>query len=226
MSYFDYGYFSHSKKTNPKVKQKNIMKNRDVVNKIIANQFDNKYYDGKRINGYGGFKYDERWKIFLPKIIKKYKLNKNSRVLDIGAKKGFFIKDLEDLVPGIKVIGVEDHKYPIKNSLPSVRKKIKYVQYYYDLKYNKNYFDFVHAHNAIYRFTLKEFMKIIKKINYISKKSHITIPTYDNNEERIKFFDWSLHGGIIFRKKEWKKLFKYLKYKGDYYFSGPKSFNL
>ena len=117
MSHFDYGYFSHSKRTarrdKPKLQRKKLMKNRDIVNRIIANRFDNKYYDGKRINGYGGFKYDGRWKIFLPKIIKKYKLNKNSRVLDLGAKKGFFIKDLEDLLPGIKVIGVEDHKYPI-----------------------------------------------------------------------------------------------------------------
>ena len=230
MSHFDYGYFSHSKGTTrrdkPKLQRKKLMKNRDIVNRIIANRFDNKYYDGKRINGYGGFKYDGRWKIFLPKIIKKYKLNKNSRVLDLGAKKGFFIKDLEDLVPGVKVIGVEDHKYPIKNSLPSVRRKIKYIKNYYDLKYKKNYFDFVHAHNSIYRFNLRDFIKIIKKINYISKKSHITIPSYEKNEERIKFLDWSLHGGIIFSKKEWKKMFKYLKYKGDYYFSGSKSYNL
>ena len=112
-NHFDIGYFKKPVKVRAKV-----AKERTVINKMYAWELGKEYYDGNRLNGYGGFKYDGRWKIFLPKIIKKYKLNKNSRVLDLGAKKGFFIKDLEDLVPGIKVKGVEDHKYPIKNSLP------------------------------------------------------------------------------------------------------------
>ena len=33
-----------------------------------------------RLNGYGGFKYDGRWQKLLPKIIKKYKLTKKSKV--------------------------------------------------------------------------------------------------------------------------------------------------
>jgi fibrillarin-like rRNA methylase len=230
MANFDYGYFSHSKikdkKTPTKKKRKILMKERTIINRIIANDFDHKFYDGNRINGYGGFKYDERWKIFLKKIIKKYNLTKNSRVLDLGAKKGFFMKDLTDLVPGIKVYGVEDHEYPIKKSLPSVRKKISYVSAYYNVKYKKNYFDFVHAHNSIYRYSMRDLIKIIKKINYISKKSHITIPVYYTEKERSKFLDWSLLGGVILKEKEWKQMFKFLNYKGDYYFSGPKSYGL
>ena len=134
--------------------------------------------------------------------------------------------DLMDLVPGIKVYGVEDHEYPIKKSLPSVRKKISYVSAYYNVKYKKNYFDFVHAHNSIYRYSMRDLIKIIKKINYISKKSHITIPVYYTEKERSKFLDWSLLGGVILKEKEWKQMFKFLNYKGDYYFSGPKSYGL
>ena len=33
-------------------------------------------------------------------------------------------------------------------------------------------------------------------------------------------------GGVILKEKEWKQMFKFLKYKGDYYFSGPKSYGL
>ena len=230
MAYFDYGYFSYNKIKNKKnlhqKKLKILMKERTIINRIIANDFDHKFYDGNRINGYGGFKYDQRWKIFLKKIIKKYNLTKNSKVLDMGAKKGFFIKDLMDLVPGINVCGVEDHEYPIKKSLPSVRKKITYVSTYYDIKYKKNYFDFVHAHNSIYRYSLRDIVRIIKKINYISKKSHITVPSYDSENDRKKYYDWSLHCGLILKEKEWKQMFKFLKYNGDYYFSGVKSFGL
>ena len=69
MSFFDTGYFKKS------ASRSSLAKKRTIYNKIIAWNLDKKYYDGKRINGYGAFKYDERWKKFLPKIIKRYKLS-------------------------------------------------------------------------------------------------------------------------------------------------------
>ena len=224
MPHFDYGYFNTNKKF--KNIRKKLLLTRTITKKVLANNFGYDYYDGDRENGYGGFKYDGRWKKFLIKIIKKYKLNKNSRVLDISAKKGFFMHDLTLLVPGIKVYGVEDHKYPIITSMKSVKGNIKFLKSYCDIDYKKDFFDFVHAHNAIYRYSFKDLIKIIKIISKISKKAHITIPSYSNNLDRVKFLDWSLHGTILFKKKEWRQLFKELGYDGDYYFSGAKSFGL
>ena len=230
MSHFDYGYFSFSKKkpkeTNYKLDRKKLSKQRGIKNRILANELDHEFYDGNRLNGYGGFKYDGRWKKFLKKIIKKYKLDKNSRVLDISAKKGFFMHDLSLLIPGIKIYGIEDHKYPIQNAMKSVKNDIKYVNSYCDIKFKKNYFDFVHAHNAIYRYSLKDLITIIRIISKISKESHITVPAYNKEIERSKFLDWTLLGGVIFTKKEWIKLFKELDYEGDYYFSGAESYGL
>jgi len=224
MPHFDYGYFNANKKV--KNIRKKLLLSRTIKKKILANDFSYDYYDGDRENGYGGFKYDGRWKKFLIKIIKRYKLNKNSKVLDISAKKGFFMHDLTLLVPGIKVYGVEDHEYPIITSMKSVKGNIKFLKSYCDIDYKKDFFDFVHAHNAIYRYSFKDLIKIIKIISKISKKAHITIPAYNNNKERLKFLDWSLHGTILFKKKEWRQLFKELGYDGDYYFSGAKSFGL
>ena len=224
MPHFDYGYFNTNKKF--KNIRKKLLLTRTITKKVLANNFGYDFYDGDRENGYGGFKYDGRWKKFLIKIIKKYKLNKNSRVLDISAKKGFFMHDLTLLVPGIKVYGVEDHKYPIITSMKSVKGNIKLLKSYCDIDYKKDFFDFVHAHNAIYRYSFRDLIKIIKIISKISKKAHITIPSYSNNLDRIKFLDWSLHGAVLLKKKEWRELFKNLGYKGDYYFSGAKSFGL
>ena len=68
MGHFDTGYFKVKIS-----KRKLISKKRDITNRIIAWGLDKNYYDGKRINGYGGYNYDGRWKKFLPRIIKKYK---------------------------------------------------------------------------------------------------------------------------------------------------------
>ena len=220
MTFFDTGYF---KNNSPR---SSLAKKRTIKNKIISWRLDKEYYDGKRINGYGGFKYDGRWKKFLPKIIKKYKLNKNSKVLDIGCKKGFFIKDLKDLVPGIKIFGVEDHRYPIDKSLSSVRKNIKFVNRYYELNFRRNYFDFVIAHNSIYKYNLIDLMKTLRVIQKIGKRSHITIPVYQNEKERVLFNKFTLLATVVLSKKDWLKFFKYVGYKGDYYFSGAKSLGL
>ena len=189
MGHFDFKYFKYPKKIQTKIikERKKMANSRDILVKLKASELGYDYYDGKRIYGYGGFKYDERWKKFLPYIIKKYKLNKNSRVLDIGCKKGFFIKDLKDLVPGIKVFGVEDHRYPINKSLTTVRKNIKFINRYYELNFKKNFFDFVIAHNSIYKYNLIDLMKTLRVMQKIGKKSHITIPVYENEKERILF---------------------------------------
>ena len=69
-------------------------------------------------------------------------------------------------------------------------------------------------------------MTILTIISKIGKNSHITLPIYQNDDDRIKFYNWTLTGTTILKSSEWKKLFKFVGYKGDYYFSGPKSFGL
>ena len=95
------------------------------------------YYDGNRLNGYGGFKYDGRWLKLLPKLIKRYKLTSKSKVLDLGCKKGFLLKDLNILLPGVKSYGIENHSYALKKAIKCKSKLIRseYIQNYH-LKIN------------------------------------------------------------------------------------------
>ena len=219
MGFFDTGYFKGN------APRSGLAKKRKINNKVIAWQLDKKYYDGKRINGYGGFKYDGRWKKFLPKIIKKYKLNKKSKVLDLGCKKGFFVKDLRELIPGIKVYGIENHMYPIKNCQSKVKRYLKYSSYT-KLKFKNKYFDFVFAFNSIYSQNLGDVVKTLKEIQRVSKKSYVVVASCNNDNERNKFYKWTLIGTTILYKNEWLKLFRIIGYKGDYYFSTARTLGL
>ena len=122
-----------------KINRKLSTKKRTIYNKVIAWKLGKEYYDGKRINGYGGFKYDGRWKILLRKIIHKYKLTNQSKVLEIGCKKGFLLKDLIQLLPGIKIVGIENHYYPISKANKKIKKKLLYCNYYELNKFKKNH---------------------------------------------------------------------------------------
>ena len=218
MAYFDFGYFNKDKKINRNVK-------RSINNKLIAWSLGKEYYDGDRNNGYGGFRYDKRWMTLLPKIIQKYNLSNKSKILDLGCKKGFIMKDFKLLLPKCDIWGVEDHEYPIKNAEKNIKSKIV-LSDYYEVPFKDKYFDFIIAFSSIYKHNLKDVIKTIIEINRVSKKSLITVAGYSDDTEKKLFEDWTLLGTTILHKKEWIQLFKLLKYKGDYYFTTSKSLGL
>ena len=214
--HFDIGYFKKPVKVRAKV-----AKERTVINKMYAWELGKEYYDGNRLNGYGGFKYDGRWLKLLPKIIKRYKLSSKSKVLDLGCKKGVLLKDLNILLPGIKSYGIENHPYAIKNAVNCKSKLI--LSDYTKLPFKNKSLDFVIAFNSLYMQNLGDVIKSLKEIERVSKKSYIVLASGENDEERNKFYKWTLIGTSILLKKEWKTLFKKIKFKGDYYFSSSKS---
>jgi SAM-dependent methyltransferase len=214
--HIDIGYFKKPVKVRARV-----AKERTVINKMYAWQLGKEYYDGSRLNGYGGFKYDGRWLKLLPKIIKRYKLKKSSKVLDLGCKKGFLLKDLNILIPGIKSYGIENHPYALKKSIKCNSKLIQ--SEYYSIPFKDKYFDFVIAFNSLYMHNLGDVIKSLREIERVSKKSYIVLASGENNEERNRFYKWTLIGTSILLKKEWKTLFKKIKFTGDYYFSSAKS---
>ena len=80
--------------------------------------------------------------------------------------------------------------------------------------------------SSIYKYNFQDVVKTIREINRVSKKSFFTIASYSNKKEREIFEKWTLLGTTILSKKEWLELFKFLKYRGDYYFTTAKSLNL
>ena len=214
--HIDIGYFKKKIKVRSKV-----AKTRTVINKYHAWQLGKEYYDGSRLNGYGGFKYDGRWLKLLPKLLKRYKITNKSKVLDLGCKKGFLLKDLNILLPGIKSYGIENHPYALKKAVKCKSKLIR--SEYTKLPFKDKYFDFVIAFNSLYMQNLGDVIKSLKEIERVSKNSYVVLASGENDVERNKFYRWTLIGTTILLKKEWKMLFKKIRFTGDYYFSSAKS---
>ena len=214
--HFDIGYFKKPVKVRATVAQE-----RTIINKMNAWKLGKEYYDGNSLDGYCGFNYDGSWLKLLPKIIKRYNLSNKSKVLDLGCKKGFLLKDLNILLPGIKTYGIENHPYALKKAVDCQSKLIE--SEYYNIPFRNNYFDFVIAFNSLYMQNLGDVIKSLKEIERVSKKSYIVLASGENDFERNKFYRWTLIGTSILLKKEWKKLFKEINFSGDYYFSSAKS---
>lgn len=220
MPEFDIGY--------PHSNAKRIIKDdsRTIKNRMIAWRLDREYYDGARENGYGGFYYDGRWAKIIPEIIKRYGLDSNSSVLDIGCKKGFFMHDLKMTLPTVKVKGVENHNYPIEQALESVKQDMLLCNYE-KLPFKDLEFDFVMAYASIYMLNLGGVINALKEIERVGKgKSYITLGAYHTKEDRDLLLGWTLLGTTILSVEEWLEVFKEAGYTGDYYFTTAKSLNL
>jgi SAM-dependent methyltransferase len=199
---------------------------RTIHNRMIAFELGREYYDGARENGYGGFRYDGRWKLLIPTLIERYGLTAKSKVLDIGCKKGFFLHDLKLAFPGITVRGVENHLYPLDGCMESVRADVELAPYQ-ALPFLDQSFDFVMAFASIYMLNLRDVMAAIREIQRVGKgKSYITVGAYRTRQERDLLLDWTVLGSTLLQTDEWLEVFRYCGYTGDYYFTTASTLHL
>ena len=220
MKEYDIGY-PHSKA--PRILDEG---SRTITSKIAAWRLGQEYYDGTRENGYGGFRYDGRWAKIMPNIINEYKLDSKSAVLDVGCKKAFFMHDLKEALPGVRVKGVESHPYPIEQAMESVKENIVLCPYE-KLPFENNSFDFVIAFASIYMLNFGDVLSALREIQRVGKgKSYITLGAYSTKEEKELFLEWTLLGTTVLHEDEWLEVFKETGYTGDYFFSSAKSLHL
>lgn len=199
---------------------------RTIMNRMKAFRLDREYYDGDRCNGYGGFSYDGRWKQILPAVIERYRLHAGSSVLDLGCKKGFFLHDLAELLPGIRISGVENHQYPLDHAMESVKDRLQFAPYQ-RLPFKDHEFDFVMGFAAIYMLNLRDLMDCLREIQRVGKgRSYITVGAYRTEEERSLFLDWTLLGTTVLHVDEWLQVFRETGYTGDYFFTTASALHL
>lgn len=199
---------------------------RTIKNRIAASYRDERYYDGDRNNGYGGYHYDGRWKKIVQSMVKDYGLTEKTALLQVGCEKGFLLHDFYEYFPQMKIRGVEMSDYAITHAMPSIKKYIVKTDYN-KLPFKDREFDFVIAIGMVYTLTLRDAISALKEIQRVGKgKSFITLGAYrDERGERL-FKNWSVLGSTLLHVDEWVEVLKEAGYTGDYHFTTAESLNL
>ncbi len=208
----------------PKSKRNLNSRQKKKTKKIqsIARKFGKEYFDGKRDFGYGGFYYNKKyWSNVVRDLKKRYKLTNNSKILDVGCAKGFFIYDLKKILPKAEIRGIDISKYAIKNCKKGVEKFLS-IGNAKQLSFRDNYFDLVISINTIHNLNKTDCSKALKEIHRVTKKNaFITVDAFNNLKEKKRMFAWNLTAKTIMSEKDWINFFKKNNYHYDYYWFKP-----
>lgn len=183
----------------------------------IAKRFNKEFFDGDRKCGYGGYKYDGRWKSVVKRMKEYYNLPENAAILDVGCAKGFLLHDFKELMPECTVAGIDVSEYAIEHAMPSVKHFLKTVSAE-SLPYPDKSFDLVISINSIHNLPLERLKKALQEIQRVCRgHSYITVDAWRNELERENLFKWVLTAETMMYVDDWKKLFKEVEYTGDYW---------
>ena len=188
-------------------------------NRALAMKFGKEYFDGKREQGYGGFKYDGRWVPIAEDIVKHYQLKSGDKVLDIGCAKGFLVKDLMKVCPGLEVFGIDISSYAVMHCEPEVIGRL-HVGDARHLPFPDNSFKVALSINTIHNFDRSECIGAIQEMQRVTTHGgYIQVDSYKSEVDRLLFLDWVLTAKTHGTPQFWEELFKEANYQGDYYWT-------
>ena len=195
------------------------MINEKVECSKVAQQYDEKYWDGERKYGYGGYKFiPGRWKPVAQDLIKTYNLKAGSKVLDVGCGKGFLIYEMLQIEPKLDIIGFDISDYAIANSKEEIKDLISVGNAEKKFPYLDKSFDLVISLGSLHNLSLEELSFSLKEFTRVSKDSYIMVESYRTQEELFNFQCWALTCKTFLSSKDWLWFFNENDFKGDYEF--------
>ncbi len=186
---------------------------------LKAKEYEQDYWDGDRRYGYGGYKYDGRWKPVAERLIEFYDLKDGDKILDVGCGKAHLLFELKKLLPNAELHGFDISKHGIKNAPEGIRDALVIAKAQEPYPYEDQYFDFVMSLGCLHNLRIFELEKALKEIERVGKnKKFIMLESYRNEQEQFNLQCWALTAESFFDKEEWIWLYEHFGYTGDYEF--------
>lgn len=184
----------------------------------LALQWGHDYWDGSRQTGYGGYRYDGRWRAVADAMVEVYGLKPGMRVLDVGAGKGFLLHDLTESVAGLEVAGIDISTYGIEHGMESVRSNIRHGTAA-RLPWPDGHFDLVLSINTLHNLYIDDLFSALREIGRVGKKhKFLVVEAYRNEREKVNLMYWQLTCRAFHTPEEWRWIFEQTGYSGDHEF--------
>ncbi len=182
----------------------------------ISKKFGYDYWDGDRKYGYGGYRYDGRWRPVAEDLSRHYGLSSGSSVVDLGCGKGYLLYELTQIHPGIMVRGIDISRYAIENAKEEVKPFIT-AGNATSLPYEDDYFDYIISITTLHNLYNYELRKALQEIERVGKQNkHVIVESYRNEREKANLLYWQLTCRSFYTPDEWEWFMAESGYTGDY----------
>ena len=192
-------------------------KSADVIE--ISRQYGEMYFDGPREYGYGGYRYDGRWIPVAEDMVRHFSLKRGDRVLDVGCAKGFLVKDLMAVCPGLEAFGVDVSEYALMHCEPEAVGRL-HLGNALHLPFPDGSFQAVISLNTVHNLEREECRRAVREIERLAPgRGFIQVDSYRTPEQREIFESWVLTAKFHDYPDGWRKVFQEAGYTGDYYWT-------
>lgn len=185
----------------------------------VARQFGADYWDGDRRFGYGGYRYDGRWRPIAERMAAHYGLKPGHRILDIGCGKGYLLYEFTQVVPGIEVRGLDVSAYGIENAKPEVRPFLQ-VGDCRSLPYADGEFDFVFSLATFHNIPIEGVFQALSEMERVGKgiSKYFMVESFRNEREKANLLYWQLTCLSFHSPESWDWIAQKAGYRGDHGF--------
>ena len=188
-------------------------------NIAISRRYGELYFDGPREVGYGGYRYDGRWIPIAEDIIRHFNLKPGDRVLDVGCAKGFVVKDLMKVCPGLEAFGLDISEYALMHCEPEVVGRL-HLGSADRLPFPDGSFSAVISLNTLHNFERADAIRAVREVERLAPgRGFIQVDSYRTPEQRELFLSWVLTAKFHDYPEGWLRLFAEAGYTGDYYWT-------
>ena len=199
------------------IQKREFAKTDEII--ATAREYGESYFDGDRLYGYGGYRYDGRWIPIAEDIVAHFGLKAGDRVLDVGCAKGFLVKDLMTVCPGLEVFGLDISEYALMHCEPEVVGRL-HLGSADSLPFPDGSFQAVLAINTVHNLPRERCIVALQEMQRLAPgKGYVQVDSYHNEEQRELFLDWALTAYTHYAPEGWVALFDEAGYTGDYYWT-------
>ena len=190
-----------------------------VESMIKAKEYGFDYWDGDRRYGYGGYKYlPGRWKPVAEKLIEIYQLNSGSKLLDVGFGKGFLLYEIQLIVPGIEIYGIDISHHGLSSALPELNADLRIHRAQDLYPWNDDFFDLVISLGTFHNLHLPELEKALKEVQRVGKHAYVMVESFRDEQEQFNLECWALTAETLLSVQAWEWVYQAVGYTGDYEF--------